>query len=60
MGVEWLGVTVFVDGVPSCHVNMRRCFPCAYEDVVKGLMAYETEHTMFCLNEVDDESVKNI
>jgi hypothetical protein len=60
MGVEWLVVTIFVDGVPSCHVNMRRCFPCAYEDVLKGIMTCEMEPTTFRLNEVDDESVKKI
>jgi hypothetical protein len=51
---------VFVDGVPSCHGNMHRCFPCAYEDVIKGIMTCEMEPTTFRLNEVDDESVKKI
>jgi hypothetical protein len=60
MGVERLGVMVFVDGVPSCHVNMCCCFPCVYEDVLKGIVACEMEHTTFRLNEVDNESVKKI
>jgi hypothetical protein len=60
VGVEQLGVTVFVDGVPSCYVNMRRCFPCAYEDVFKGIMACEMERTTFRLNEVNNESLKEI
>jgi hypothetical protein len=60
MSVEQLGVTVFVDGAPNCHVNMCHCFPCAYEDAFKGIVACETKRTMFHLNEVDNESVKKI
>jgi len=60
MGVTWLGVTVFADGMPSCHVNMRCCFLHTYENVLKGIMACETKCIMFRLNEIDDESVEKI
>ncbi len=60
MGVMWLGVMFFVDGTPSCHVNMRCCFLDIYENVLKGIMACETKCITFRLNEVDDESVEKI
>lgn len=60
MGVGRLGVMVFVDGTPSCHVNMHCCFLDTYEDVFKGIMACETKCTMFRLNEVDYENVEKI
>jgi len=60
MGVMWLGVMVFVDGTPSCHVNMCCCFLNTYENVLKGIMACEMKCIMFRLNEVDDESVEKI
>jgi len=55
MGVAWLGVTVFADGTPSCHVNMPCCFLDTYENVLKRIMAHEMKCITFHLNEVDDE-----